>query len=76
MQRSDCVVVLNVPSGLMSRQRLGARASRPQLYRGFVTDGYLPHFDADEFVQMVTYRLADSLPAACRSPRRQRRTQE
>lgn len=28
--------------------------------------GYLPHLDAGEIVQMITYRLADSLPASVR----------
>jgi alanine racemase len=29
---------------------------------GWHTRGYLPHFDSDAVIQMVTYRLADSLP--------------
>ncbi len=30
---------------------------------GWHSRGYLPHFDHDETTQMVTFRLADSLPA-------------
>jgi len=31
--------------------------------RGWHSRGYLPHFDSQDIVQFVTYRLADSLPA-------------
>ena len=31
--------------------------------KGWHSRGYLPHFDSQEIVQFVTYRLADSLPA-------------
>ena len=31
--------------------------------RGWYTRGYLPHFDAGSTTQVVTFRLADSLPA-------------
>lgn len=41
---------------------LGPRTSRP--HRGWHERGYLPHFDAGAIVQMVTFRLADSLPRA------------
>ena len=37
-----------------------ATESTPQ---GWYSRGYLPHFDSDETTQMVTFRLADSLPA-------------
>ncbi|HEX8463400.1 MAG TPA: hypothetical protein VF627_02170, partial [Abditibacterium sp.] len=30
-------------------------------HRGWHSRGYLPHFDSPELVQMVTFRLADSL---------------
>ncbi len=30
--------------------------------RGWYNRGYLPHFDTDQYPQMITYRLADSLP--------------
>ena len=30
--------------------------------KGWHSRGYLPHFDSQEIVQFVTYRLADSLP--------------
>jgi|SRR6185312_16404614 hypothetical protein len=30
--------------------------------KGWHARGYLPHFDSQEIVQFVTYRLADSLP--------------
>jgi putative transposase len=34
--------------------------------RGWHTRGYLPHFDKPGVVQMVTFRLADAMPAARR----------
>ena len=30
--------------------------------RGWHSRGYLPHFDSEEVVQFITFRLADSLP--------------
>jgi len=30
--------------------------------KGWHSRGYLPHFDSQEIIQFVTYRLADSLP--------------
>ena len=41
---------------------VGPRASRP--HRGWHARGYLPHFDDGATVQMVTFRLGDSLPRA------------
>jgi putative transposase len=35
---------------------------RPQ--KGWHYRGYLPHFDADSLIQLITFRLADSLPKA------------
>jgi putative transposase len=32
--------------------------------KGWLSRGYLPHFDSPETIQFVTFRLADSLPAA------------
>src|SRR5882762_7041529 len=32
--------------------------------KGWHSRGYLPHFDSPETVQFITFRLADSLPAA------------
>src|SRR5258706_4890470 len=32
-------------------------------FKGWHSRGYLPHFDSQEAIQFVTYRLADSLPA-------------
>lgn len=32
-------------------------------FRGWYSRGYLPHFDAPGVRQMITYRLADSMPA-------------
>ena len=32
--------------------------------KGWYSRGYLPHFDAADTVQAITFRLADSLPAA------------
>jgi putative DNA methylase len=40
----------------------GARASRPQ--GEWHTRGYLPHFEAGEHPQTITFRLFDSLPRA------------
>jgi putative transposase len=31
-------------------------------HKGWHSRGYLPHFDSQEIVQFVTFRLADSLP--------------
>ena len=33
-----------------------------QELRGWYDRGYLPHFDTDEYPQMITYRMADALP--------------
>jgi REP element-mobilizing transposase RayT len=41
----------------------GVRVSRQGIHRGWYSRGYLPHFDESELVQMITFRLADSLPA-------------
>jgi len=41
-------------------ESMGTRASRP--HRGWHHRGYLPHFDSGAVVQMITFRLADSLP--------------
>lgn len=35
---------------------------RPQ--KGWNSRGYLPHFDADTLIQLITFRMADSLPKA------------
>ncbi len=44
---------------------LGARASRPPTEpKGWYSRGYLPHVDAPDLVQAITFRLADSLPAS------------
>ncbi|TAJ38351.1 MAG: transposase [Reyranella sp.] len=32
-------------------------------YKGWHSRGYLPHFDSEDIVQFLTFRLADSLPA-------------
>jgi hypothetical protein len=39
-----------------------AKSHRQQ--KGWHYRGYLPHFDADTVIQLVTFRLADSLPKA------------
>ena len=31
--------------------------------KGWHSRGYLPHYDSQDVIQFVTYRLADSLPA-------------
>ena len=36
----------------------------PWPHRGWYSRGYLPHFDHPGLLQAITYRLADSLPAA------------
>jgi REP element-mobilizing transposase RayT len=33
-------------------------------HKGWHNRGYLPHFDGDAVVQMITFRLADSIPRA------------
>ncbi len=38
------------------------RASAPAVHKGWHSRGYLPHLDAGDVVQMVTFRLADSFP--------------
>jgi len=44
---------------------LGARASRPHLPQTeWHSRGYLPHWEAGERPQSITFRLADSLPSA------------
>ncbi|MFZ0826572.1 MAG: hypothetical protein WAO02_04035 [Verrucomicrobiia bacterium] len=35
-------------------------------FRGWRSRGYLPHFDAPGVRQMITYRLADAMPASRR----------
>ncbi|HSI00540.1 MAG TPA: transposase [Reyranella sp.] len=32
-------------------------------FKGWHSRGYLPHFDSPEAIQLVTYRLSDSLPS-------------
>lgn len=39
-------------------------ATRSDKYRGWYTSRKLPHFDSPDVIQFVTFRLADSLPAA------------
>jgi putative transposase len=35
-------------------------------FRGWHSRGYLPHFDRPGLLQFINYRLADSMPKACR----------
>ena len=35
-------------------------------FRGWHSRGYLPHFDQPGLLQFINYRLADSMPMACR----------
>jgi len=42
--------------------------------KGWHSRGYLPHFDSAETIQFVTFRLADSLPAAVIQQLRYRET--
>ncbi len=35
-----------------------------RIQKGWNYRGYLPHFDADTLIQLITFRLADSLPKA------------
>jgi len=37
---------------------------RPMTHKGWHSRNYLPHFDSQDVVQFVTFRLADSLPAS------------
>ncbi|OAN40577.1 hypothetical protein A6A03_04525 [Chloroflexus islandicus] len=41
-----------------------AGAPSPSIHKGWYSRGYLPHFDHPGLVQMITYRLADSVPVA------------
>ena len=43
-------------------RRRGARRSRERSPKGWYTRGYLPHYDEGGALQMITYRLGDSLP--------------
>ena len=36
-------------------------------HRGWYSRGYLPHFDRPDLLQMITFRLADALPAEKRA---------
>ena len=48
------------PSAVLRASATGvARSQHP---KGWHSRGYLPHFDSQEIVQFVTYRLANSLP--------------
>jgi len=47
--------------GTNEQGRVGTR--RSQAHRGWYSRGYLPHADFPGLMQMITYRLADSLPA-------------
>jgi REP element-mobilizing transposase RayT len=42
-------------------------------HRGWHSRNYLPHFDAAHLVQVITFRLVDSLPAALASQARRAR---
>ena len=58
---------LSPPDGADARGAggaMGPRAFRPlsACRMGWRFRGYLPHFDSPEIVQIVTFRLADSLP--------------
>src|SRR3569833_1074849 len=37
---------------------------KPMTHKGWHSRNYLPHFDSQDVVQFVTFRLADSLPKA------------
>jgi REP element-mobilizing transposase RayT len=38
-------------------------SSEKNLHKGWHTRGYLPHFDAGNILQFITFRLADSVPS-------------
>lgn len=42
-------------------------AAKAKGFRGWHQRGYLPHYDAPGVTQIITLRLADSLPASRRS---------
>ncbi|MBX3026486.1 transposase [bacterium] len=42
----------------------------PERHRGWHERGYLPHFDAADTAQAITYRLADALPRHVQHDRR------
>lgn len=48
------------------REAQGPEGELPAPFRGWYTRGYLPHYDAPGVIQMVTWRLADALPASRR----------
>src|SRR5215218_438007 len=43
------------------------RVIRPTVHKGWHSRNYLPHFDSQDVVQFVTFRLADSLAEAALS---------
>ncbi len=54
----------NAEPQLGTNEERPAGAQQAQAQRGWYSRGYLPHTDFPGLVQMITYRLADSLPAA------------
>src|SRR5690554_2887747 len=40
----------------------GDKTMSAEPLKGWYRRGYLPHFDTDQYPQLITYRLADSLP--------------
>ncbi len=53
----------NAEPQLGTNEERPAGAQQSQVQRGWYSKGYLPHSDFPGLVQMITYRLADSLPA-------------
>jgi REP element-mobilizing transposase RayT len=52
------------PSGRSLGGALGVPSGRPPIrHRGWYSRNYLPHFDEPGYVQSITFRLADAVPA-------------
>ena len=60
---SDVPGSADLEVGLSHEADVDVGAPSNDALSGWYTRGYLPHFDSAYVIQMVTYRLADSLPA-------------
>src|SRR5262245_37778524 len=48
---------------IMNDEKTRDWSRAPPAHRGWHSRHYLPHFDSQDVIQFVTFRLADSLPA-------------
>jgi REP-associated tyrosine transposase len=53
---------LGAPQATAATQTFGPHNLSESIHKEWYTRGYLPHYDAGKTSQMITYRLADSLP--------------